>query len=60
MLPGSTRKLVNETFADLVASQKCVDVESLRTVVGAGKRVIDVNGWPELKTLPWSYEGICW
>ena len=44
----------------VIASQKCVDAESLRSVAEAGKCVIDVNGWPELKTLPWSYEGICW
>jgi len=24
------------------------------------QRVIDVNGWRELKALPWQYEGFCW
>lgn len=44
----------------IVASQRCMEVESLREVATAGKQVIDVNGWPELKTLPWHYEGVCW
>ena len=59
LLCSSAEEVVRESEV-IVASQKCVDVESLRTVAWAGKRVIDVNGWPELKTLPWGYEGICW
>ena len=23
-------------------------------------RVLDINGWPELQTLPVKYEGFCW
>lgn len=33
----------------IVASQKCVDVESLRGVVRGDQRVIDVNGWGRLE-----------
>lgn len=44
----------------IVASQKCVDVESLRGVVRGDQHVIDVNGWADLKSLPWGYEGLCW
>jgi GDP-mannose 6-dehydrogenase len=59
LLCASAEEVVRESEV-IVASQKCVAVESLRSVAGAGKHVIDVNGWPELKALPWSYEGICW
>lgn len=59
LLCDSAEEVVRESEV-IVASQKCVDVESLRDVAGAGKSVIDVNGWPELKTLAWSYEGVCW
>lgn len=59
LLSASAEEVVRESEV-IVASQKCVAAESLRGVAGAGKHVIDVNGWPELKTLPWSYEGVCW
>ena len=59
LLCSSAEEVVSESDV-IIASQKCVQVESLRSVAEAGKSVIDVNGWPELKTLPWSYEGICW
>jgi GDP-mannose 6-dehydrogenase len=59
LLCDSAEEVVRESDV-IIASQKCVEVESLRSVAGAGKQVIDVNGWPELKALPWSYEGICW
>jgi GDP-mannose 6-dehydrogenase len=44
----------------VIASQKCVSVDALRSVVKAGQNVIDVNGWRELQQLPWMYEGLCW
>jgi GDP-mannose 6-dehydrogenase len=44
----------------VIASQKCVSVETLATLVKPGQQVIDVNGWRDLKTLPWNYEGLCW
>ena len=59
LLCDSAEEVVRESDV-IIASQKCVDAESLRVVAAAGKHVIDVNGWPELKALPWSYEGICW
>lgn len=59
LLCSSAEEVVRESEV-IVVSQKCADVESLRSVAGAGKHVIDVNGWPELKSLPWSYEGVCW
>lgn len=59
LLCSSAEEVVRESDV-IVASQKCVDAETLGGVAGQGKHVIDVNGWPELKALPWSYEGVCW
>ena len=59
VLCESADEVVRESDV-IVASQKCVKVEALEGVAEAGKCVIDVNGWPELKALPWSYEGVCW
>ena len=59
LLCSSAEEVVRESDV-IVASQKCADVESLRRVAWAGKSVIDVNGWSELKLLSWAYEGVCW
>jgi GDP-mannose 6-dehydrogenase len=44
----------------IIASQKCVPVETLAGWVKAEQQVIDVNGWRELAGLAWGYEGLCW
>jgi GDP-mannose 6-dehydrogenase len=44
----------------IVASQKCARPDELATAATADKCVIDVNGWSDLKMLPWKYEGTCW
>lgn len=44
----------------IIASQKCASIDELATWVKPGQSVIDVNGWRELKSLPWDYEGLCW
>jgi GDP-mannose 6-dehydrogenase len=44
----------------IVASQRCARLDELASVVRADQCVIDVNGWQELTTLPWQYEGSCW
>ncbi len=44
----------------IVASQKCARPDELASAARADHCVIDVNGWRELKTLPWEYEGLCW
>jgi GDP-mannose 6-dehydrogenase len=44
----------------IVASQACSSLDELRGCVRADQHVIDVNGWPEIATLPWRYEGLCW
>jgi GDP-mannose 6-dehydrogenase len=44
----------------IVVSQKCTTIEALLPDVRADQFVIDINGWEDLKTLPWQYDGICW
>jgi GDP-mannose 6-dehydrogenase len=44
----------------ILVSQRCADVAELAAVARPDQWVLDVNGWPELKTLPWRYEGLCW
>jgi GDP-mannose 6-dehydrogenase len=44
----------------IVASQRCVPVADLAAWVRPDQAVLDVNGWRELATLPWQYEGLCW
>ena len=44
----------------IVAAQKCVTIDELRPHVTSQHRVLDINGWPELKTLPATYDGFCW
>ncbi len=59
LLKTDAREVIEH--ADLViASQKCVTVETLAQWVKPTQQVIDVNGWRDLAALPWSYEGLCW
>jgi GDP-mannose 6-dehydrogenase len=44
----------------IVAAQPCVSLEQLKQCVTSSHRVIDVNGWPELRELAAHYEGFCW
>jgi GDP-mannose 6-dehydrogenase len=44
----------------IVAAQQCVPIELLSQAVRSDHRVLDVNGWPELRQLPCHYEGFCW
>ncbi len=44
----------------VVAAQKCATMEELKRFVTPQHHVLDVNGWPELQTLPGKYEGFCW
>ncbi|MDB6072385.1 MAG: algD1 [Verrucomicrobiaceae bacterium] len=62
-LASLLRETAEEVVRDcdlIIVSQKCVDVTALRSVVRADQSVIDVNGWRELETLVWAYEGLCW
>ena len=44
----------------LVVAHRCVALADLARVVTARHVILDVNGWPELKTLPGRYQGLCW
>jgi GDP-mannose 6-dehydrogenase len=44
----------------IVAAQTCAPLGAISSAVRAPQWVIDVNGWHELETLPWQYEGLCW
>ena len=59
LLMDSAADVVRESEV-IVASQKCSSISELTSVVRAGQLVIDVNGWREIESLPWTYEGLCW
>ncbi len=44
----------------IVASLKCAQLDDLQDAARPEQYVIDVNGWSELKSLSWHYEGLCW
>jgi GDP-mannose 6-dehydrogenase len=44
----------------VVAAQKCARLEDLARCLRPEHHLLDVNGWPELQTLPGKYEGFCW
>ena len=44
----------------IVAAQRCASIADLAKVVTPEHRILDVNGWPELRSLPAKYEGLCW
>jgi hypothetical protein len=44
----------------VVAAQRCASIADLAKVVTPEHRILDVNGWPELRSLPAKYEGLCW
>jgi len=44
----------------IVAAQRCASIAELAKVVTPEHRVLDVNGWHELRNLPAKYEGFCW
>ena len=44
----------------IVAAQPCASLQELKPLITSKHRVLDVNGWPELRELPAQYEGFCW
>ena len=44
----------------VVAAQRCASLKELAQTITARHRILDVNGWPELRELPSTYEGLCW
>lgn len=44
----------------VIAAQACAPLAELQRHVTREHHVLDVNGWPELRRLPCTYEGLCW
>jgi len=44
----------------VVVSQKCVALDDLARVITPEHRILDINGWPDLRQLPARYQGLCW
>jgi GDP-mannose 6-dehydrogenase len=44
----------------VVVAQRCTPLSELTRFITARHHVLDVTGWPELRGLPASYEGLCW
>lgn len=59
LLKDTALEVVRESDV-IVAAQRCVSIDELRPVVRTDQIVVDVNGWREIESLPWSYEGLCW
>jgi GDP-mannose 6-dehydrogenase len=59
LLRASPREVLEQSDV-VVASQKCARPDELMVSARADQFMIDLNGWSELKPLPWKYEGVCW
>ncbi len=44
----------------VIAAQKVAKPADFAEHVKSKQFVIDVNGWRDLASLPWAYEGVCW
>jgi GDP-mannose 6-dehydrogenase len=44
----------------IVAAHRCLSIQEIRPFITSSHRILDVNGWPELRALPVPYEGFCW
>jgi GDP-mannose 6-dehydrogenase len=44
----------------VLVAQRCVSITDLAKQVTPNHHVVDINGWPELRSLSASYEGFCW
>jgi GDP-mannose 6-dehydrogenase len=44
----------------VLVAQRCAELAELRKCVSSQHYILDVNGWPELRNLPATYEGFCW
>jgi GDP-mannose 6-dehydrogenase len=44
----------------IVAAQRCADLSELAANVTPRHRILDVNGWLELKSVGIAYEAFCW
>lgn len=59
MLRADLREAIG-TSGVILAFNRCAAITELARWVTPDHHVIDVNGWPELRDLPCTYEGICW
>jgi GDP-mannose 6-dehydrogenase len=44
----------------VIVSQHCCKIDQIKDLCRADQHVVDVNGWSELASLSWKYEGLCW
>jgi GDP-mannose 6-dehydrogenase len=44
----------------VLAAQRCLPVAELARHLTPEHRVLDINGWPELRQTRAVYEGFCW
>ncbi len=44
----------------VIAAQRCAAVSELGKYLTPQHRLLDLNGWPELRSLAVPYEGFCW
>ncbi len=44
----------------VVVAQRCASLEELAKCLTPRHPVLDINGWPELRSVTKSYEGFCW
>ena len=44
----------------VLIAQRCVSIAELEKHITPKHHVLDINGWPELRSLPSKYEGFCW
>ena len=59
LLKRSAAEVVGESDL-VVVSQRCLPLEELSQMARRDQTVIDVNGWRELESIDWNYEGFCW
>jgi len=59
LLCGSLKEAVRDE-GTVIASQPCVKIDELRSALTDKHLLIDVNGWPDLQSLPNRVEGFCW
>ena len=59
LLCGHVEDVLEKTDV-LVISQRCVPIQSLERGVTEQHHIVDVNSWPELESLPATYDGLCW
>jgi len=53
---------LSSAFGDqglVIVAQRCVSIAELAKRITPRHHLLDINGWPELRTLP-GYEGLCW